>query len=174
MKASLWIWEILLMALRSDWSLENCPIARAVDVFGDPWSVLVLREVFVGNRRFDGMRGVLGIAENILSERLRRLVEAGLLRKEPYGGGEQRPRHEYRLTPSGEDALPVLNTLSTWANTHTPSPTGNTMNVYCTTCGEPSASGVWCATCDAALSVSTTAWERPATPGVRIDLAAQL
>jgi DNA-binding HxlR family transcriptional regulator len=162
------------MALRSDWSLEACPIARAVDVFGDPWSVLVLREIFVGNRRFDGIRRALGVAENILSERLRRLVAADLLRKEPYGGGDDRPRHEYRLTPAGEDALPVLHTLSAWADKHTPSPTGDAMTVYCTTCDQPSASGVWCESCHRELAVGTTAWERPATPGVRMSLAAHL
>ena len=162
------------MALRSDWSQENCPIARAVDVFGDPWSVLVLREVMVGNRRFETLRRELGVAENILSDRLRRLVEDGMLRKEPYGGGGERPRHEYRLAPAGEDSLPILNALSAWANKHTTSPTGKTMNVYCTTCGLLSDSGVWCTACDVELAVATTAWERPIAPGIHIALAAHL
>ncbi|MET0954805.1 MAG: helix-turn-helix domain-containing protein [Cryobacterium sp.] len=161
------------MALRSDWSADNCPVARGLEVFGDPWSVLVLREVFLGNRRFDGLRATLGAAENILSARLRRLTEAGLLRKVPYGGGA-RPRQEYHLTPAGEDALPVLNAVAAWAQKHTVSPTGRAMTFWCTRCGQSSASADWCATCNAAITVADAAWERPTAPGVRIDLAAVL
>jgi DNA-binding HxlR family transcriptional regulator len=162
------------MALRSDWSLENCPVARGLDVLGDPWAVLVLREIFVGNRRFDGLRRALGASDNVLSERLRHLTTAGLLRKEPYSGGEQRPRYEYRLTAAGEDSLPVLNALSAWANKHSPSPSGNTMNFYCTTCETRSDNGQWCTTCNTDLTARTTAWERPVEPGVHVSLAAQL
>jgi len=161
------------MPLRSNWSGDTCAVARGADVFADPWSVLVLREVFVGNRRFEGIRSVLGAAENVLSERLRRLVAEGLLRREPYGAGA-RPRQEYHLTSAGADALPVLNALAVWASKHTVSPTDHEMHLFCTTCGHESASADWCTTCDSALTVATTAWERPTEPGVRIDLADSL
>ena len=161
------------MPLRSDWSSDSCAVARGADVFADPWSVLVLREVFVGNRRFEGIRSTLGAAENVLSERLRRLVAEGLLRREAYGSGA-RPRQEYHLTPAGTDALPVLNALAVWAAKHTTSPTGSEMHLFCTTCGQESTSADWCATCIRPLTVSTTAWERPTAPGVRVDLAESL
>jgi DNA-binding HxlR family transcriptional regulator len=156
------------MPLRSDWSEDTCAVARGADVFADPWSVLVLREVFVGNRRFGGIRSTIGAAENVLSERLRRLVAEGLLRREPYGSGA---RQEYRLTAAGADALPVLNALAVWAAKHTDSPTRSEMHLYCTVCEQESASADWCTTCSRPLTVSTTAWERPSAPGVRIDLA---
>lgn len=158
------------MPLRSDWSEDTCAVARGADVFADPWSVLVLREIFVGNRRFEGIRSVLGAAENVLSERLRRLVDEGLLRREPYGAGT-RPRQEYHLTPAGADSLPVLNALAVWAAKHTESPTSTEMHLYCTVCKQESSSADWCSTCARPLTVSTTAWERPSAPGVQIDLA---
>ena len=157
------------MPLRSDWSTKNCPVARGVDIFADPWTVLVLREIFLGNHRFDGLRSALSIADNSLSDRLRRLVESGLLRKQPYGQGA-RPRVDYLLTDAGRDALPVLNALSQWADKHTPSPTGRTMGVYCTTCGTVATSADWCTTCQSPLTAETTAWERPQEPGILVAL----
>jgi DNA-binding HxlR family transcriptional regulator len=69
------------MALRSDWSGHNCSIARDVDILGDPWTVLVLRELFFGNGRFDAIRARLQVADSVLTKRLASLVEAGLRRK---------------------------------------------------------------------------------------------
>ena len=66
------------MALRSDWSSENCPIARSLEVLGDPWVMLVLRQAFSGVRRFEQFREQLGVADNVLSKRLSTLVDAGL------------------------------------------------------------------------------------------------
>ncbi|MBC7723289.1 MAG: helix-turn-helix transcriptional regulator [Burkholderiaceae bacterium] len=159
------------MTLRSDWSADPCPIARAVDLFGDPWTVLVLREVFVGNRRFDSLRGALGVADTVLSDRLRRLVTVGLLERVPYGSGVH-PRHDYRLTTAGTDALPVLHALGGWAERHTVSPSGKRMSVSCTICDQPSDSADWCPTCGTALTVDTARWDRPVSG--RVELAAVL
>lgn len=148
---------------RTSWSDDNCPIARAADVLGDPWSLLVLREVFMGNNRFDGIKKELRVADNVLSERLRRLIEAGVLTAEPYSAGT-RPRKEYRLTAAGRDSLPVLHALTVWAQRHTQSPTGKTLRIICTTCGTESVSGAWCETCRAELSATTTAWDHPKSP----------
>ncbi len=98
------------MPLRSDWSSDNCPIARALDVLGDPWSLLILRHALLGGRRYEQFRESLGVADNVLSRRLAAMVESGLLRKVPYRG-EQRTHFEYALTEAGADALPVLNAL---------------------------------------------------------------
>lgn len=155
---------------RTSWSDDNCPIARAADVLGDPWSLLVLREVFMGNNRFDGIKKELRVADNVLSERLRRLIDAAVLTAEPYSAGT-RPRKEYRLTAAGTDALPVLHALTVWAQRHTQSPSGKSLRIICTTCGTDSVSGAWCQTCGAAISVANTAWDHPKSPGNFIELA---
>ena len=92
----------------------RCPIARSLDVVGEWWSILILRDAFRGVRRFDDFQTSLGIARNMLSRRLKRLVEAGLLETVPYS--ERPPRHEYRLTEKGRDFYPVLMTLMAWGN----------------------------------------------------------
>jgi DNA-binding HxlR family transcriptional regulator len=158
------------MPLRTSWSEDNCPIARAADVLGDPWSLLVLREIFMGNNRFDAIKKELRVADNVLSERLRRLIEAGLLTAEPYSAGT-RPRNEYRLTAAGTDALPVLHALTVWAQKHTHSPSGKSLRIICSTCGTDSSSGSWCETCGTELTAATTTWEHPKSPDSLIELA---
>ena len=159
------------MPLRTSWSQDNCPIARAADTFGDPWSLLVLREVFMGNRRFEGIKKALSVADNILSERLRRLVDAGLLVARPYSSGT-RPRNEYHLTAAGADALPVLHALLGWAQKHTKSPSGKVLRIICARCGSDAGSGPRCQSCGTELTVETTIWEHPRTPGEPIELGA--
>ena len=155
------------MPLRSDWSAKACPIARGLEALGDPWSLLVLREVLLGNCRYDGLRRALGASDNVLSSRLAALVEHGLLRKEPYGGTE-RPRHEYRATAAGEDALPVLHALARWGEQHAP---GLPMTIVCAGCGGAARSADWCPDCRAPLTVATTRWARATTPDRLVDLA---
>jgi len=99
-----------------NWSTANCTIERAVGVFGDRWSFLVLREVFSGVRRFDDMRVRTRIPRQVLSARLASLIDAGLLRREPYREPGQRTRNEYRLTQKGLDLYPVLVALLDWGN----------------------------------------------------------
>src|SRR4051812_29920806 len=103
----------MLMPLRSDWSEARCPIARSLEVLGDPWSLLVLRQAFSGVRRFDDFRDQLGVADAVLSRRLSALVDAGLLDKVAYRDG-RRSRHEYVLTDAGADTFPVLTALAQW------------------------------------------------------------
>jgi DNA-binding HxlR family transcriptional regulator len=113
------------MPLRSDWSAATCPIARSLDVVGDPWLLLVLRESFKGVTRFEQFRAALGIADNVLSRRLAQMVEAGLLRRSPYHAGN-RVQHEYVLTDAGADLLPVLCALAHWGGRHRPAAGGPT------------------------------------------------
>lgn len=113
------------MPLRSDWSDDACPIARSLDVLGDPWTVLVLREVFAGNYRFDTIRDKLDVADTVLSKRLRAMVAAGLLDRSAYAGSV-RPRYDYTLTAAGEDTRPVLDALAHWGDAHTTQPTRRT------------------------------------------------
>jgi DNA-binding HxlR family transcriptional regulator len=96
----------------------RCPIARSIDVVGEWWTILILRDAFRGMRRFDEFQASLGIARNLLSRRLKRLVDAGVLEKRPYS---TRPlRHEYRLTPKGRDLHPVLMILMDWGRRWAP------------------------------------------------------
>lgn len=95
-----------------------CPIAYGLDLIGDRWSMLVLRDVDRGLTRFDQIRASLGIAPNILSRRLAALTEAGLLEKQRYT--ERPPRDAYVLTEAGRDFIPVLAALGAWGRRHRP------------------------------------------------------
>jgi DNA-binding HxlR family transcriptional regulator len=93
-----------------------CPIARGLDRVGEWWNIMILRDAFHGVTRFDQFQKSLGIAPNILSRRLRGLVEAGLMQKVRYN--DHPPRAEYVLTAIGEDFRPVLRAMFTWGNRH--------------------------------------------------------
>src|SRR5215208_1487873 len=94
----------------------NCSMFRAMDVLGDRWTLMVLREAFNGVRRFTDMQRELGIARNVLTDRLNFLVDAGVLERRQY---QERPvRHEYRLTGMGRDLQPALLALMHWGDTH--------------------------------------------------------
>jgi DNA-binding HxlR family transcriptional regulator len=89
---------------------QNCSVARALELVGERWTLLILREAFLGVRRFDQFQGRLGIARNVLRDRLNRLVDEGVLERRPY---QERPlRHEYRLTEKGRDLWPVVIALA--------------------------------------------------------------
>jgi DNA-binding HxlR family transcriptional regulator len=102
------------------WALEydpaKCNIAAALSIVGEKWTFLVLREAFNGIRRFDDMQRRTGAPRQVLSNRLSRLVDDGLLRKVPYREPGQRPRSEYRLTEKGIDLFPVIVALMTWGD----------------------------------------------------------
>ena len=93
-----------------------CPIGRALDLVGDGWSMLILRDAGHGLARFDQFRTSLGIAPNILARRLKALTAAGLLEKRRYS--EHPPRDEYIITAAGRDFLPVLAALGAWGRKH--------------------------------------------------------
>ncbi len=101
-----------------------CSIARTLDVVGEKWTFLILREVFRGVRRFDDVRVATGAPRQVLSERLASLVDRGILRREPYREPGQRPRHEYRLTDRGFDLYPILIAMLAWGDRHLPAPDG--------------------------------------------------
>lgn len=95
---------------------SECPIARTVDIVGDKWSLLIIRDAFDGVRRFSQFQRGLGVAKNILSARLRNLVDAGVLRVEPSatGGAYQ----EYALTDKGRDLFDLMVSLRQWGLEH--------------------------------------------------------
>jgi DNA-binding HxlR family transcriptional regulator len=133
--------------LRSDYSGQTCSIAATLELIGERWTLLIIRDAFLGIRRFDDFQRRLGIARNVLQSRLERLVDEGVLRRVEY---QQRPRRfEYRLTSKGVDLWPVLVTLMKWGDKHA-FPDGPPMIMrhagcggevddrrMCTECGKP-------------------------------------
>ncbi|MDT5168502.1 MAG: hypothetical protein QOD02_1829 [Mycobacterium sp.] len=103
------------MDRKSSWKTE-CPVVQTLERVGERWSILLLRELFRGAHRFDELQTSLGIAPNILSARLTRLIDAGFVEKHLYQ--EHPPRHSYHLTQRGEDFIPVLFVLLEFGNKH--------------------------------------------------------
>jgi DNA-binding HxlR family transcriptional regulator len=103
----------------TEFDRSPCPIATTLDVLGDRWSLIVVRDMLVGKKRFgDFLRSPEGIPTNILADRLRRLEAAGIIAKNPYAA---RPlRYEYVLTGKGRALLPVVQAIARWGSTHVP------------------------------------------------------
>jgi len=100
--------------LRRDYEGQNCSIARALEIVGERWTLLIVRDAFLGRRRFDEFQESLGISRNVLTERLGRLVDEGILDRVLYQ--EHPPRHEYRLTRKGLDLHLALTGLRQWGD----------------------------------------------------------
>ena len=94
---------------------EQCSIARPATLLGDPWTLVILRQAFSRVRRFEDFHAQLGISRSLLADRLGKLVEAGILRREPYKD-EVRTRDQYRLTEKGLDLYPALMALREWGD----------------------------------------------------------
>jgi DNA-binding HxlR family transcriptional regulator len=123
-----------------DWSAfdsRRCSVARAAGVVGDVWTVLVLRDLFNGIRRFDDLTAHLGIARNVLTRRLGSLVDEGIVLKVPYREPGSRERHEYRLTEAGRDLRPVILAMLAWGDVHRSDGFGPPMRVEHAECGSP-------------------------------------
>jgi DNA-binding HxlR family transcriptional regulator len=96
---------------------QNCPIARTLDVVGDRWTLLVIRDLFLGRSRFNELRqSTRRISPKLLSQRLRRLEDEGIIKRDVMEGYP--PRAEYRLTPKGRSLFPVLFAIGTWGFEH--------------------------------------------------------
>lgn len=130
---------------RADYSDWNCSVARTVEVIGERWTVLVLREAFFGVRRFSEIQHNLGIARNILSDRLGTLVEHGILRRERY---QERPeRFEYRLTAKGLELYAPLMALMRWGDDHLAEPAGPPVILHHTRCDHDTVATLCCSHC---------------------------
>ena len=106
---------------------SRCSIARTLGVLGERWTFLILRESFLGATRFAEFRDRLGIAPDVLSDRLGTLTEYGVLRREPYREPGERSRFAYRLTPAGQELQVILGALQQWGDEHLPHPDGPSM-----------------------------------------------
>jgi DNA-binding HxlR family transcriptional regulator len=108
--------------LKNTYEGQVCSIARSLELIGERWTLLIVRDIFRRKRRFDDIQQNLGIARNVLANRLDRLVEQGIAEKRLYQ--ERPPRYEYFLTEKGIDLWPVLTSLIMWGDKHEPGEQG--------------------------------------------------
>lgn len=130
---------------RTDFGQMACSIARTLHVAGEPWSPLIVRDVYLGIRRFDELQRDLGISRKVLSERLRWLVEQEVLERRTYS--DRPPRHEYALTAKGDELMQVLFAMAAWGDRWTTGEAGPPALFRHRTCGELTHAEVRCARC---------------------------
>jgi DNA-binding HxlR family transcriptional regulator len=126
----------------------NCSVAQCLEVVGEWWSMLIIRDAFLGVTRFDEFQERLGISRNILNQRLNHLVEAGVLAKVLYS--EHPPRYDYRLTDKGRDLWPVLTTMRQWGDKYA-APSGPPLQLTHKRCGHVTEAVLTCSECGARL-----------------------
>jgi DNA-binding HxlR family transcriptional regulator len=128
----------------------TCSIARTLDVIGEPWSPLILRDIWVGVRRFDEIQADLGISRKVLTERLGWLVESGVLAREEYS--TRPPRSEYVLTAKGRELCELLMVMVKWGDRWTAGDAGPPILYRHHYCGRPSSVELRCAHCGEPMS----------------------
>lgn len=130
---------------RTSFANWPCSIARTIDVLGDPWTPLVLREAFYGIRRFDEFQQELGIARNTLADRLGRLVDEGVLERQLYTSEPK--RYEYLLTEKGRDFFAVISAMNRWGDDWLSGEPGPPVIYHHETCGNDTQVEVVCGCC---------------------------
>ena len=139
---------------RTDTSAWPCTIARTADLLGDEWDLLIVRQACLGARRFEDFRAGLGIGRNVLTNHLHRLVDEGVLVREPY---QERPlRHHYRLTDKGRDVFPILAAMAAFGEKWLSGPEGPPMTLHHTTCDHDMRPETVCGHCGKAIDVRDT------------------
>jgi DNA-binding HxlR family transcriptional regulator len=154
--------------LRHDYPGQLCSIAKALEVVGERWTLLIVRDVMLGRRRFEEIQKGLGVARNVLSARLQRLVEEDILERRPYQEGPE--RYEYFLTEKGLDLWPSLVALQGWGDRHTEYPDGPPLKIVHKECGGPVSDRGICEGCGKTLH----ARDARALPGASAAAGAEL
>ena len=134
----------------------NCSVAQCLEVVGEWWSLLIVRDAFLGVRRFDDFQARLGISRNILNQRLTTLVDEGILARVPYQ--DNPPRSEYRLTPKGRDLWHVLTAMRQWGDRWA-APDGPPLKMRHTTCGHVVKAVAVCSHCGEPLDLRSVTVE---------------
>ncbi len=134
---------------RKSFSEMDCSVAQCLEVVGEWWSMLIVRDTFMGVTRFEDFHKRLGISRNILRERLNSLVNAGVLEKIPYS--EHPPRHDYKLTQKGKDLWPILTAMRQWGDLYA-APSGPPVELVHRSCGETTHAEMACAWCGERLT----------------------
>jgi DNA-binding HxlR family transcriptional regulator len=134
--------------LKREYETQNCSVARTLELVGERWTLLIVRDAFLGVKRFDEFQRSLGVARNVLSDRLGRLVEAGILERRLY---QERPeRYEYTLTEKGRELRVALAALRQWGDQHL-APAGPPRLVEHAGCGGEAVATLVCGKCGKAL-----------------------
>jgi DNA-binding HxlR family transcriptional regulator len=131
----------------------HCSVARTVDVIGEWWTPLIVRDAFYGRTRFEDFQRSLGLARNVLTVRLARLVEAGIMDRRRYQ--EHPPRDEYVLTEKGRDLFPVIAALLAWGDRWTAVEAGPPLLLVHETCGKPASLRATCDQCGEPFGLDT-------------------
>jgi len=127
----------------------DCSIARSLSIIGDRWTLLVLRDCFLGARRFEQFQQSLGVSPHLLSRRLDKLRREGILERRPY---QKRPtRHEYRLTEKGLDLYPVILSLLGWGDRWMAGQAGSPVELVHRRCGHRTHPAITCSECGETL-----------------------
>jgi DNA-binding HxlR family transcriptional regulator len=134
---------------RKSFAGMHCSVAQCLEVVGEWWSMLIIRDAFLGVTRFDDFQQRLGIARNILNQRLTRLVEEGVLDKVAYS--DHPPRYDYRLTAKGRDLWPIITAMRQWGDQHA-APDGPPLKVVHKKCGKLSQAIMTCSACGERLT----------------------
>jgi DNA-binding HxlR family transcriptional regulator len=129
--------------LPSDYATQSCPLARSLEIVGERWTLLILRDLFFGVHRFGELVAHLDIPRAILAARLASLVDDGIVERRPYRPG----RDEFHLTESGRELWPVLHMLMEWGERHRPAPGGKRRVFLHAACGTELASAGACPAC---------------------------
>jgi DNA-binding HxlR family transcriptional regulator len=137
---------------------QVCSVARSLEVLGERWTLLVIRDVFYGKRRFDEIAADLGVARNVLATRLGRLVEEGILEKRAYQ--EHPPRYEYFLTEKGIDLWPVMVTMMHWGDRYLSAGAGPPVVIHHKDCGGEVDDRGYCRRCGKRLEARDAFAER--------------
>ena len=127
----------------------RCSIARTLDVIGESWTLLIIRDVLQGARRFDDLQTNLGVATNTLTSRLKRLTDAGVLERRPYQ--DNPPRFEYALTEKGRSLSPILLSLTQWGDAYLAGSEGPPRFIVHEPCGHRAAVKVVCTHCGSGI-----------------------
>jgi DNA-binding HxlR family transcriptional regulator len=152
--------------LKRDYETQTCSIARSLEVVGERWSLLIVRSVLLGVRRFDGLQAELGITRSVLTTRLQRLVDEDVLERVPY---QERPtRYDYRATAKGRELFPVIAHLLRWGDSHYPEPAGPPRLLEHRDCGGGPSDHLLCDRCGEPLTYFNTT----ARPGPGVTTAA--
>jgi DNA-binding HxlR family transcriptional regulator len=134
---------MLAVMLNSDYVDQNCSVARALEIVGERWTLLIIRQLLRGPHRFAELERALEVSKNVLTTRLEKLVEQGMVTKERYS--ETREWYRYRLTRKGSDFFPVISALMAWGDEYA-APDGPPV-VFEHECGHPTGHKLVCAHC---------------------------
>ena len=155
---------------RTDFGGMHCSIARAVQIVGESWTPLILRDLLLGMNQFEEIREDLGISTNILTDRLNTLVEHGVVKRLPYG--ERSDRHEYLLTEKGEDAVSIVLAMLAWGDRWETGAAGVPTEVLHESCGHTTHVVMHCAECGEAIRLDEVSYHRgpgsQSGPGTRL------